>query len=32
MTSSASFMAGFGNILVWLSIPAFIVARRIRRK
>jgi hypothetical protein len=32
MTGSASFMAGFGNILVWLSIPAFIVARRIRKR
>jgi len=29
---SASSMAGFGNILVWLSIPAFMLARRIRRR
>jgi uncharacterized repeat protein (TIGR02543 family) len=32
MTGSASSMAGLWNILVWLSIPAFVVARRIRRK
>jgi len=32
MTGSASSMAGFWNILVWLSIPAFIVARRLRRR
>ncbi len=32
MTGSASSMAGFWNILVWLSVPAFVVARRIRRK
>jgi hypothetical protein len=29
---SASSMAGLWNILVWLSVPAFVVARRIRRK
>jgi muconolactone delta-isomerase len=32
MTGSVSSMAGFWNILVWLSIPAFIVARRLRRR
>jgi hypothetical protein len=32
MTGSASSMAGVWNILVWLSVPAFVVARRIRRK
>jgi uncharacterized repeat protein (TIGR02543 family) len=32
MTGSASSMAGLWNILVWLSVPAFVVARRIRRK
>jgi muconolactone delta-isomerase len=29
---SASSPAGFWNILVWLSFPAFVVARRIRRR
>ena len=29
---SASSMAGLWNILVWLSVPAFVVARRIRKK
>jgi hypothetical protein len=29
---SASSMAGLWNILVWLSFPAFVVAKRIRRK
>jgi muconolactone delta-isomerase len=32
MTGSASSMAGLWNILVWLSVPAFMLARRIRRK
>ncbi len=32
MTGSASFMAGLWNILVWLSVPAFVLARRIRKK
>jgi hypothetical protein len=32
MTVSASFTANFWNILVWLSVPAFVVARRIRKK
>jgi uncharacterized repeat protein (TIGR02543 family) len=32
MTGSASSMAGLWNILVWLSVPAFALARRIRRK
>jgi hypothetical protein len=32
MTGSASSMAGLWNILVWLSIPVFALARRIRRK
>jgi hypothetical protein len=32
MTGSASPMAGLWNILVWLSVPAFVVARRIRRR
>jgi hypothetical protein len=31
-TGSVSSMAGFWNILVWLSVPAFALARRIRRK
>ncbi len=31
-TGSASSMAGLWNILVWLSFPAFVVARRIRRR
>jgi hypothetical protein len=31
-TGSASSPAGFWNILVWLSFPAFVVARRIRRR
>jgi uncharacterized repeat protein (TIGR02543 family) len=30
MTGSSS--VGFWNILVWLSVPAFVMARRIRRK
>jgi hypothetical protein len=32
MTGSASSVAGLWNILVWLSVPAFVVARRIRKK
>jgi hypothetical protein len=32
MTGSASSMAGLWNILVWLSVPALVLARRIRRK
>jgi len=32
MTGSASSMAGVWNILVWLSVPTFVVARRIRKK
>jgi predicted secreted protein len=32
MTGSASSVAGLWNILVWLSVPAFVVARRIRRR
>jgi uncharacterized repeat protein (TIGR02543 family) len=32
MTGSASSMAGFWNILVWLSVPFFALVRRIRRK
>jgi hypothetical protein len=32
MTGSASSMAGLWNILVWLSVPVFALARRIRRK
>jgi hypothetical protein len=32
MTGSTSSMAGLWNILVWLSVPAFVVARRIRKK
>gem|GEM_PF-6593351 len=32
MTGSASSMAGLWNILVWLSVPAFALARRIRKK
>ncbi len=32
MTGSASSMAGLWNILVWLSVPLFALARRIRRK
>jgi hypothetical protein len=31
-TGSASSMAGFWNILVWLSVPAFVLARRIRKR
>jgi len=31
-TGSASSTAGLWNILVWLSVPAFALARRIRRK
>jgi len=31
MTASASSTANFWNILVWLSVPAFVVARRIRK-
>jgi hypothetical protein len=31
-TGSASSMAGLWNILVWLSVPAFMLARRIRRR
>jgi subtilisin family serine protease len=32
MTGSASSVAGLWNILVWLSVPAFVLARRIRRR
>ncbi|MFZ8861822.1 MAG: hypothetical protein ACO2PP_15160 [Thermocrinis sp.] len=32
MTSSTSSKASLWNILVWLSFPAFVLARRIRRK
>ncbi len=32
MTGSASSMAGLWNILVWLSVPAFVLVRRIRKK
>jgi uncharacterized repeat protein (TIGR02543 family) len=32
MTGSASSMAGLWNIIVWLSAPAFVLARRIRRR
>ncbi len=32
MTGSASSMAGVWNILAWLSVPLFALARRIRRK
>jgi uncharacterized repeat protein (TIGR02543 family) len=32
MTGSASSIAGLWNIFVWLSVPAFVVARRIRKK
>jgi hypothetical protein len=32
ITGSASSVAGLWNILVWLSVPAFVVARRIRRR
>jgi len=32
MTGSASSMTGLWNILVWLSIPAFVLVRRIRKK
>jgi hypothetical protein len=32
MTGSASSMAGLWNILVWLSVPLFALARRIRRR
>jgi uncharacterized repeat protein (TIGR02543 family) len=32
MTGSASSMAGVWNILAWLSVPAFALARRIRRR
>jgi uncharacterized repeat protein (TIGR02543 family) len=32
MTGSASSMAGLWNILVWLSVPFFALARRIRRR
>jgi len=32
MIGSASSMAGFWNILVWLSVPFFALARRIRKK
>jgi len=32
MTGSASSMAGLWNILVWLSVPAFALVRRIRRR
>ena len=32
MTGSASSMAGVWNILVWASLPIFVLARRIRRK
>jgi hypothetical protein len=32
MTGSVSFTAGLWNILVWLSVPLFALARRIRKK
>jgi len=32
MTGSVSSIAGFWNIHIWLSVPVFVVARRIRRK
>jgi hypothetical protein len=32
MTGSASSMAGLWNILVWLSVPLFVLVRRIRKK
>jgi uncharacterized repeat protein (TIGR02543 family) len=32
MTGSASSMAGLWNILLWLSVPLFALARRIRKK
>jgi uncharacterized repeat protein (TIGR02543 family) len=32
MTGSASSMAGVWNILAWLSVPTFALARRIRRR
>jgi uncharacterized membrane protein YgcG len=32
MTGSASSVAGLWNILVWLAVPVFALARRIRRK
>ncbi len=32
MTGSAPSMAGFWNILAWLSVPLFALVRRIRRK
>jgi len=32
MTGSASSMAGVWNILAWLSVPAFALVRRIRKK
>jgi uncharacterized repeat protein (TIGR02543 family) len=32
MTGSASSMAGVWNILAWLSVPVFALARRIRRR
>jgi hypothetical protein len=32
MTGFASSTAGFWNILVWLSVPAFMLGRRIRRR
>jgi hypothetical protein len=32
MIASASSMAGVWNILVWLSVPAFALARRIRKR
>ncbi|MCI4458152.1 MAG: hypothetical protein JHC21_00835, partial [Thermocrinis sp.] len=32
MTGSVSSIAGLWNILVWLSVPSFILARRMRKK
>jgi hypothetical protein len=32
MTGSTSSMAGLWNIVVWLSVPAFVLVRRIRKK
>ena len=32
ITGSASSVAGLWNILVWLSVPAFLLAIRIRRR
>jgi hypothetical protein len=32
ITSSASSVAGLWNILVWLSVPVFVLVRRVRRR